>query len=145
MPKKLIIDTNILFSSLLKKENIIKRIIFSGKVELFAPYSIFIEIFNHKEKIIKYSQLTETELTELLYIHLTKISLVNEKMIPLSILETAQNIVKEIDEVMHLLLALSIYLNIPIWSGDKKLINFLRSTKAIEIVTITELLSLLKI
>ena len=81
----------------------------------------------------------------MLYIHLTKISLVNEKMIPLSILETAQNIVKEIDESDAPFVALSIYLNIPIWSGDKKLINFLRSTKAIEIVTITELLSLLKI
>lgn len=63
----IVIDTNIIFSSFLSRNSKLRDIILNNKI--YAPNFLFFEIFNHKEKILKYSKLNNSELLEL--IHLT--------------------------------------------------------------------------
>lgn len=66
--KKLIVDTNIMFSALLGKSKKIREILFSS--EDFKPYSCkfsIVELFKHKDKLIKNSDLLEDEILEIFY------------------------------------------------------------------------------
>lgn len=48
---KIIIDTNIVFSSLISHSEALRDIIFNNNFKFFAPNYLFIEIFRKKEKI----------------------------------------------------------------------------------------------
>lgn len=58
---KLVIDTNIIFSALLKKESAIKKFILEPANELYTCNFFFVEIFKYKEKIEKLSDLDFSE------------------------------------------------------------------------------------
>lgn len=47
----------------------------------YSCYYLYVEIFDKKEKIIKYSGLKEKDLLELLYLILKKIQFINENQI----------------------------------------------------------------
>ncbi len=63
----LVIDTNILFSMLLAKSLQLRETFFDERKEFYAPNFVMVEIFEKKEKLLKYSKLSETELYELMY------------------------------------------------------------------------------
>jgi putative PIN family toxin of toxin-antitoxin system len=63
---RIVVDTNIIFSLLLSGKGNLHNIIFDDELELTAPNFIIIELFKHKEKIRKYSKLTEDEILELM-------------------------------------------------------------------------------
>lgn len=66
--KNIIVDTNILFSTLLGKNQRYRDLLLSKNE--FAFYSckfVIVELFKYKNKIQKYSSLNENEILELLY------------------------------------------------------------------------------
>jgi len=66
--KKIIVDTNILFSALSYKSGYgIRNILFSDKFLFYSPSFVFVEIFKYKEKISNYSKVDENQLLKLLY------------------------------------------------------------------------------
>jgi predicted nucleic acid-binding protein len=124
---KIIVDTNIIFSSLLSKKSHISDALLSKNYNFYLPNYAFVELFKHKEKIISLSKLSEEEVIELLYRLLKNIEIINEEMLTGGSLKKAFELVKDIDEKDIIFVALTIELNGLLWSGDTKLINGLKS------------------
>jgi predicted nucleic acid-binding protein len=55
----IVIDTNVLFSALLKEESRLRDAFFKDERSFFAPNYLFIELFRYKEKILSFSKLNE--------------------------------------------------------------------------------------
>lgn len=120
---RLVVDTNIVFSALLKKGSNVLDIIMSDWIEIFIPKFLIIEIFKHKEKMIKASKLSEEEVLESLYLILKYCTIVNDEDFPRKILNQASQFVKEIDAKDVVFVAAAMTLEARLWSSDKKLIN----------------------
>lgn len=123
----IVIDTNIVFSSFLSRNSKLRDVILNN--EIFAPNFLTFEIFNHKEKILKYSKLNENELLELIYLTFEHINFVPNEIISSSNKTKAYNLCKNVDLNDVPFVALSLELNYPLFSGDKKLINHLKNQK----------------
>ncbi|MBU4445828.1 nucleotide-binding protein, partial [bacterium] len=102
---KLVLDSNIIFSALIKKSTT-RNIILSDVFELHAPEYIFNEITKHKELLLKKSKMNEEEFDALLLLLQKHIRLVpkekyNENM------ALAVDILKDIDVTDSPFLALA--------------------------------------
>ena len=62
MEKAIVVDTNIIFSSLLANASIFRDALLESDYIFYAPNYIVAELFKHKEKIRKFSKLTEDHL-----------------------------------------------------------------------------------
>lgn len=61
MRRKYIVDTNIIFSSLLANKSNVRDILLNDNHEFYAPNLLITEIFKHKEKLIKFSKLNDED------------------------------------------------------------------------------------
>lgn len=122
-----VIDTNLIFSALIPKASKIREEIFEGNMTFFAPNFLISEIYKHKEKLIKNSKLDESEFYLYLNGVIEKIKFVPIDFISLDSRQKAYNLCKDIDIKDTPFIALTIDLNLPIWTGDKKLKDGLRS------------------
>ncbi len=119
--KIVVVDTNLLFSSLLPTTSAIRDMLIEAKYHFYAPNYIIGELFRHKEKIVKYTKLDENEFY-------TYFSLVTESVtfIPLDFIslpnrQKAYDLCNGIDIKDTAFVALALELNAPLWTGDKKL------------------------
>ncbi len=97
--KKIIVDTNIIFSCLLNSQGTIGDLIFNSD-NIFDFYSnqyMRFEIRKHWNKLKKISKLTETELETSYEKMLTKLTFINEELIPQNDCEIAETFVADID------------------------------------------------
>lgn len=116
-----IIDTNLIFSALIPKASKIRELLFEETIAFFAPNFLITEIYKHKEKLIKNSKLSESEF----YLYFTqiieKIQFVPIEIISLESRQIAYDFCKDIDIKDTPFIALAIELNLPVWTGDKRL------------------------
>jgi predicted nucleic acid-binding protein len=126
--KTIIIDTNILFSSLLGKNKNFRDIILSqGNLNFYSAKYAIVELFKYKEKIRTYSNFNEDEILELLYSLLRKINLFDESTLSGESLTKAFDLCDGIDDKDIPFVAVTIELKGLLWTGDKELKNGLRS------------------
>jgi predicted nucleic acid-binding protein len=118
----IVVDSNIIFSCLLKNNKFFNFIIDSEENFIIPKFAI-VEIFKYKEKIAKYSKLKEDEILEVFYKILKKIDIYDENLISVSSYKKAYEIVKDIDEKDVVFIALCIEFNAKLLTGDKKLIE----------------------
>jgi len=133
----LVADTNIIFSILLKKDSKEWEIFLRDDIEVFIPKFLMVELFRHKEKIIRLSGLEEKEILELLYLVLRYSSVFDEEDIADDIKKRAFTLVSDIDQKDTVFVASAMSLKAKLWSGDKKLISGLKS-KGIDIAVQTK-------
>ncbi len=60
--KKVIVDTNLLFSALLTRNVEFREMLFNRNYRFFSAKYLIVEIFKHKEKIVRASKATEPEI-----------------------------------------------------------------------------------
>jgi len=111
-----IIDTNIIFSALLR-DSPVRKIILSDIFELFTPEFLFTEIRKYETFILKKSGLNKHNFDLLLLLlqsHLAVVPFSNFS----SFLNKAEAVMSRIDLKDAPFLALAMKLNIPIWSND---------------------------
>ena len=123
--KEIIVDTNIIFSSLIRSRRI-QRIItelYRKGYTIHTARELIEELKKHKEKILQYTplpgRLLETIIEELLPRILT---LHYTDTIPNQIKEKAKELVRDVDPDDWPFVALAIHLGIPLWTGDKDLL-----------------------
>ena len=118
---RIVVDTNILFSALLRMPNRYATTILLGEYSFYSPKFVFVELFKYKEKIMKYSKLEEDELLELLHRLLKCVRIGEEERISESSLNQAYELCKDVDLKDILFVALTINLDGRLWTSDDKL------------------------
>jgi predicted nucleic acid-binding protein len=124
---KIIIDSNIIYSALLSKNNICQYVIFSEHFDFYSPNFMLTEIFKLKEEIKKRSELNEDELIAQFERILSKITFVKEEIISTSFYFDSFNLCKDLDEDDIPFVALTLFLNGLLLTGDKILYNGLKA------------------
>ena len=115
---ELVLDANILMSALVTTNGFTYDLIFNDKIKLFSPEFISEEFEEHREEIIKKSNLANEEIELFLNLISTRIHFISkEELIPY--FQEAEKISPDKDDSVYFALALK--LNCPIWSNDKKL------------------------
>ncbi|WKZ60206.1 MAG: PIN domain-containing protein [Cyclobacteriaceae bacterium] len=120
---KIIIDTNIVFSALLKTQTTFGQIIFNstGIFEFYCPHYLRTEIRKHWDRLKRISKLTDKQLQESYEALLSKITFINEELIPQKVWEDAEKLTTGIDVDDTVFVALTKYVKGKLWSGDNTL------------------------
>ena len=137
---QIIIDSNILFSALIK-DSLIRKIILNFKGFFLFPSFIFEELEKHHEELMKKSKLNNEEFEDLLNIILSKVLIVPSEVL-LKHKKEALEIVKDIDvdDVIFIACALAYDLDV-IWSDDKNL----KKQEIVKVFNTKEVIKLLQI
>lgn len=124
---KVIVDTNIIYSALLKSDSWFAETLFLSDSTYYLPRFAVVELFKHKEKILSASRLTEEELLETLHLLLKQIQFIDEEVISTGRLIEAYHLCKDIDPKDMMFVALALELDAVLWTQDKELIQGLQS------------------
>ena len=116
--RKVVVDTNILFSSLRAKNSGLRRVLEREDCRFYAPNFLMVEIFKHKERILQKSKATEDEVYEILYRTLHKITFINEETISLENFIEAYKLCGNIDEKDTPFIALTLEIEGELWTND---------------------------
>ena len=122
-----VIDTNILFSALLKTPNKFAETIFLSEDTFYAPKQVIAELFKHQKKIVRTSRLNEDAVFDLLFLLTKRVIIKDEKEISNSALQKAHTLCKNVDLMDMMIVALALDLKAQLWTGDKVLIKGLLS------------------
>jgi predicted nucleic acid-binding protein len=111
-----VLDTNIIFSALLK-ESTARKIILADIFNLFAPEFVFTEIKKYEELILKKSRLKRENFELLLLLIQSHIAVIPSIEFS-GFLQEAEEEMEAIDIKDAPFIALALKLNIPVWSND---------------------------
>ena len=128
---KIVIDTNIIISALLK-DSITRKILTDFRFLFLLPSFALSEINKYKDEICEKASITKEEFYELLRRIMRNIQIINHEYYSAYIKEV-EGLIKDVDDVSFLALALS--LNCLIWSDDKHF----QEQKRIKILTTKEM------
>ena len=121
------VDSNILFSALLKEHSKHAETIFLADESWVAPKFAMVELFKYKEKITRYSQMPEERLLQMLHQLLKRIQFINVELLPLHFRKQAYEMCQGVDEKDTPFVALALAMEARLWTGDKKLIKGLKA------------------
>lgn len=135
-----IADSNLIISGLYSPKGIVATILKSEKnIQFIAPDFIFTEISNHFAEIVTKTGKTRKELNSELKKIVERIKFVSVSEIPMLHIKKAISIVEDIDIDDTFFVALHLYKNHKIWTGDKVLIKGLEKKGYKICVTTSEL------
>ncbi|MBL7797749.1 MAG: hypothetical protein JNJ90_14735 [Saprospiraceae bacterium] len=120
MLQKIVLDTNKVFSALLKPSKI-REVLLSGAHYFIAPNFIGVEIFKHYPKILKYSVHDEEELIELYKRISDQIEYINPVRVSLENRQKAYDLTFDIDLKDMVYVALALEFDAKLWTGDMQL------------------------
>lgn len=114
-----VIDTNVVFKALRLKYSSIREVLNQGTYHFYAPKFLLVEIFKHKEKLLKNNRQPEDEFYEYLNLLFQRITFVNEDIIEIGNYLEAYRLCKDIDEKDVPFVALAIQLGCELWTYDE--------------------------
>lgn len=141
---KIVVDTNIIFSTLLNSNGTIGDLIFNSKkqFEFYSCSYMRFEIQKHWEKLKRISKLSGAELEISYALILSKIKFINEELIPVEVWIQSEKITENIDVDDTDFVALTKFLKATLWSGDKVLYNGLKEIGFKKAINTQDLLAL---
>ncbi|PHI18022.1 hypothetical protein CEQ90_20105 [Lewinellaceae bacterium SD302] len=137
-----IVDTNLLYSSILKPNNKIARFIVdssSFNVKLLAPQYLVSEILKYKESIKNASNYTDIEFEFVKNELFKSIKFIDDDIIPFEEWIKAMRIVRDIDSNDVNFVALNSFLDKTLWTGDMKLYKGLKAKGYENVVTFNQI------
>ena len=142
---KIVVDTNIIFSTLLNSNSTIGDLLFNSDrhFEFYSCSYMRYEIQKHWERLKKISKLTDEQLQVSYTQVLSKLKFINEEIIPVETWLASEQITKRIDIDDTDFVALTKFLKATLWTGDKVLYNGLKRLEFKKLLNTTELLALL--
>ena len=125
----IVVDTNIVFSALINSRSTISEIIVTpyNNFKYYTSNYLFDELEEHKSKLQKASKLSEKEIDRTKLELFKYIDIISLEIIPAEIWQEAKNLTFDIDPDDIPFVALSIYLDAYLWTGDKILYNGLQN------------------
>jgi predicted nucleic acid-binding protein len=140
----IIIDTNVMFSAMLNQQSAIGDVILNSQ-DIFTFYSceyLKEEIETHRDKIIKIAKLDEIAFEEIKSLTYQPIQFFDEAIIPFEYWKKAAHLVRDIDMKDIAFVALSLFLEKKIWTGDKPLLSGLAKKGFKNTITTNEILEI---
>lgn len=133
---KIVVDTNIVFSSLLNADSQIHDILFNsqGIFDFYTPEFMEGELGRYSDKISQFSKLDENRMAEAKLRLLRCVNLISENLITEFYWQEALFLTKDVDEDDTPFVALAMQLQCPLWTGDKKLIEGVKMKGFLSIV-----------
>ena len=119
--KTVIVDTNILFAAMRSANSRLRVILDRPDLKFYTPNFLVVEIFKHKERILRKSKASEDEIYEFLNQLLRKVQFVSEENLSLGNIIQAYKLCNEIDEKDTLFVALTLELEGELWTRDEVL------------------------
>ena len=127
-PDTIVVDTNIIFSLLLRGGTALRKRFLTGSTPTFhCPRFVFVELFQHKERIAQATELTEEALLECLSELLARVHFVEEGAIPIGTWVEARRLSRDVDPKDAPFMALTLHLDGRLWTGDDQLKAGLRA------------------
>jgi len=120
---RIAVDSNIVYSAILNTEGRIGDILLNSQ-EQFVFYAceyLREEIEDHKAKIMTAAEYDERTFSETKYLVYSSLKFFTESVIPFEFWRQAADLVRDIDMDDIAFVALSLFLDIKLWTGDKKL------------------------
>ncbi len=144
--KKIVVDTNIIFSCLLNSQGSIGDLVFNSQnvFEFYSNKYMRLEISKHWNKLLKISKLPDEGLETAYDMMLTKINFINEELIPPKDWQNAEMLTNDIDVDDTDFLALTRYLKAALWTGDKILYTGLKEKHFKAVYNTQDMLTLRK-
>jgi predicted nucleic acid-binding protein len=142
---KIVVDTNIVFSSLLNIDSNIAKILIQSN-DTFSFYSCHFlreEINRHKKRILKITGYSGLEFDEAEYLILKNIQFINHNLIDTKILLKSKVLVEGVDGNDFPFVALAKHFKCRLWTGDKKLVNGLSKKDYHNCISTKELLEII--
>jgi predicted nucleic acid-binding protein len=120
---KIVVDSNIVFSALLKTQTTFGKIIFNshGIFNFYTSRFLHAEIKTHWQKLKKISKLNDNQLDEAYHALIQQITFINEEVFPTKILAEAETLASDIDLDDTIFIALTKFIKGKLWTGDKAL------------------------
>lgn len=120
--RSVVLDSNILFSLLLRRGARARRILFANSDLVFhRPKFLVVELFKHKERIAEATNWSEVELLECLHEILARVHFLDEPSIPLGIWVEARRLCRDVDPKDTPFVALALHLEGRLWTEDDEL------------------------
>ena len=143
--KKIVVDTNIVFSAILNSTSKIAKILINSKdhFQFYTCDFLRFELIKHRPKLVKLTKLSLKEVEELELLVTENINFINEGLLPEKIINATEKVLMDIDLNDTPFVALSKHLKASLWAGDKILISGLKEKKFIESITTSKLSELL--
>ena len=138
---KILLDSNIFFSALIKADGVIAEIIFelSATHQLFISDATFEELAEHQHKLIKASKLSLIQFETAKHFLLQRFTIVHSFSIPSELVNSAYLLVKEQDGDDMPFVAANDYLKSTLWTGDKPLYNHLKLKRYKRVMNTSEI------
>ena len=138
---RIIVDTNIAFSAILKSNSLIAQIILQPKSRLnfYSTELLNREIYDHRLKLKKLSGSSDFELNRSTSLIINRIKFIDAHLIPPKIFLNSEKLLKDIDIDDTEFVALTNYMNTKLWSGDKLLKKGLAKKNWKKFITTEEL------
>jgi predicted nucleic acid-binding protein len=120
---KIVVDTNVIFSALVNSQSAIAEIIIGSQEQqlFYASDYTRVELDKHHEKLKKASRLNDADLNTAKYELFKSIRFVSLAIIPETHWQIAEQLVRDIDVDDVAFVALALYLQAYLWTGDKRL------------------------
>lgn len=120
---KVVVDSNIVFSALLKSPNRFCDTICLSSDEFYTPKFMFVEIFKYKERIVRQSKMPEEEVLEMLYRLILNLRFFDETLISTRNFLRGFQLVKNTDRNDLVFVALAFEIGAKLWTSDLELKN----------------------
>lgn len=123
MKPVIVVDANILMSALITQQGKIASVHLeaSEHYRLISCHFLYVELFKHKDKLVRLSGLTEPDFLDYILGILNRIEFQSESLLPVDILEKARLLVDDIDPRDVYYVALTLHRQGRLWTGDRKL------------------------
>jgi predicted nucleic acid-binding protein len=125
--RPVVVDTNILFSALLKERSGFAETLLTSGVRFYVNELVLAEIFRHKEKLVRLSTLSEAEIVRLLHTLLRAVEIFKEDLISSENRRAAYELCRDVDETDAPHVAIALELDALLWTGDATLKSALRA------------------
>ena len=138
---RIVVDTNIVFSAILKSDSLISRIIMNSgnKLNFYSTDLLKLEIEEHNQKLLKLSGLSVTNLDKSISFISNRIRFIDAQFIPTKTLKKTEIMLYDIDINDVEFVALTDHIHGRLWSGDKVLINGLQKKNWKKFISTDEL------
>lgn len=141
---KVVVDTNLVFSSILNTDSKIAKILLqSANLRFYSCFFLKSELRAIYPKLKQLTALTNDEISELEGLVTKPITFINEEVIPADCLNLAIELTKGIYSSDTPFVALAIHLKAKLWSGDKRLLQGLKHKGYEEVVSTQDMIKII--